>query len=554
MGGGMMGGEVQEDGRKARPEEGDGSELWTTKSAILTPGDRVEFKLVMKKGETLFASATSDAFDPALELVDAKGALLAKNDDREEGDQSPFVAVRVPEAGTYTLRVLGFKQASGGKFELKTRTFVAYDAPLGPATHQAPPNPQGRSEAPRFVFRLAAKKDRIYDLKRASIVRPIVSGLPLVRIVGPTGVAAKDYETIESSGEPVFRALADGDYYLDHRTYDASARPFEARTDFREVAVVPAKPSDALTFDIQPDELKIVEMPVVPDLIVRTTIVGRSLAQRLSAPFDPETRVTQRNDPAYGQSRGYTWFLMNRDEGDDVVRVFHGTGTARFAIRSLAGAAQKVALKNAESLPLWKAGETEKGALAIGDVRLYLLRSTKSELMKVFAKSPQFQAKLDIFRLNGELANSLMDRSTHTASDDLYFPEADAFIVRLTCDGYGGSGEFTMSRDTLAAKPYALGTSQTMVLDGANFGLYEVQLEAGKRYQLTTDAPNKPLRADLLDEDGQFLTSQALVFDNVTVQYFVPTRSGRHRLWLRGAPGTRRFKFELHTPPKIGDR
>ena len=132
--------------------------------------------------------------------------------------------------------------------------------------------------------------------------------------------------------------------------------------------------------------------------------------------------------------------------------------------------------------------------------------------MKVDARSPQFQAKLDIFRLSGERANSIMDRKTHTATDDLYFPEADTFIVRLTCDGYGGSGEFAMRRDTLAAKPYTMGAAQTMVLDGANFGLYEVQLEAGKRYQLTTDQPDKGLRADLLDEDGQFLDEPGHAF------------------------------------------
>ena len=57
---------------------------------------------------------------------------------------------------------------------------------------------------------------------------------------------------------------------------------------------------------------------------------------------------------------------------------------------------------------------------------------------------------------------------------------------------------------------------------------------------------------DLLDEDGQFLVSQGVTFDKVEVQYFVPTRSGLHRLWLRGAPGTRHFRFGLHVPPVIG--
>ena len=191
------------------------------------------------------------------------GAVIAKNDDREEGDQSPFVAVRFPEDGTYTLRVVGFKQAAGGKFVLKTRTFVALDATLGPQTRSAPPQEPGNE--PRLVFRIPAKKGTIYDLKGVSTARPYASSLGLVRVVGPTGVAAKDFETIATgTGEMVFKALADGDYYAEYRTYTTPAR-VELRTHFREVGVVAAKPTGEVAFDLQPDELKVVEMPVVPE-------------------------------------------------------------------------------------------------------------------------------------------------------------------------------------------------------------------------------------------------------------------------------------------------
>jgi hypothetical protein len=109
--------------------------LWTNRSAILTPGDRVEFKLKVKKGDTIFAGVTSDAFDPALSLVNAKGDVIAKNDDRVDGDQSPFLACRFPEAGEYTLKVLSYHSVSGGMFNLKMRTFSSTDVALGSADH-----------------------------------------------------------------------------------------------------------------------------------------------------------------------------------------------------------------------------------------------------------------------------------------------------------------------------------------------------------------------------------------------------------------------------------
>ena len=127
----------------------------------------------------------------------------------------------------------------------------------------------------------------------------------------------------------------------------------------------------------------------------------------------------------------------------------------------------------------------------------------------------------------------------------------DAALARSIHDGYGGSGPFAMRRTTLVPSPYTLGAVETLKLDGTNFGLYSVNLEAGKRYQFLVDNPGQPLRVDLLDDEGEFLVSQGLNFGEVAVQYFTPKRSGRHRLWLRGNPGEWQFRLEPHVPPKV---
>jgi len=51
------------------------------------------------------------------------------------------------------------------------------------------------------------------------------------------------------------------------------------------------------------------------------------------------------------------------------------------------------------------------------------------------------------------------------------------------------------------------------------------------------------VNVDLLDEGGQFSTCQTVGLNQVTIRYFVATRSGPHRLWLRGSPGKSRFVF-----------
>lgn len=547
-GGGRFNNEMNAPGpldRFARPDDDDQEGLWGSKSAILTPGNKVEFKIAMKKGQTLLASVTSDAFDPGLSIQDGDKELCS-NDDRVEGDQSPFIVYRFAADGTYKVTVKSFHSIAGGKFTIKMRTFFAEDAPIGGADHRHVILSGENANGPA-VFRLSAKKSKVYDLSSIKSLNRFGTPFVIRQIIGPTGVRESDFLPIPTpDGSPVFQALTDGDYYLEFTTYGTDA----IRTDFKEVATVSLKDTDEVKLDFAPQELKLIEFPVHKDQIVRTQIDGKSLAQTMSAPKAEPVGID--GSQSYGNDKHWAWFRMNRNSSADTVRVFHCEGDVGLAIRSVYGSNQKVTVSNSESLPDWATGLPLKESINIGDSKLFLIKSTKSELMRVAATASHFEPKLEIFRMSGDLANSLMNRQTHVAGDDLYFPDAGAFVVRLSCDGDGGSGDFELKRQSLPAAPYALGKVETLKLDGENFGIYSMNLEKGKRYVLTTDQPSKFLRADLLDEDGQFLVSRAIAFDNVEVQYFVPTRSGMHRLWLRGEPAEHRFRFEVHVPPTLG--
>lgn len=548
LGGGGFGREMRDSAdKKTRPE--DDQVGWETRSAILTPGDRVEFKFVMKKGETVMASVSSDAFDPALSFEDSAGKVLQKNDDRMEGDQSPFLIARVPADGTYTLKVLSFRSVAGGKFTLRSRTFWSIDAGFGKKRHEV--ERQSGDRARRVVFRVEAKKDKVYDLRSAIGMLPRTSfNLNLVKVVGPTGVEESDLAYLQMpDGSNVFVAHKDGDYYAEYGSRN-DVNTFE--TDYQEVTVRKLGLDSDQTFDANRQDLMVVEFDVEPNKIVRTVLTG-TLIYSLMAPIDENMRPELFDDNgSTGNNPSFAWFKANVDSDRDVVRIFHGKGTARLAIRSLAQATQKIGLKNSTEIPVWQSGVPMKGELKIGESKLVLVRSTQSELMRVLVTTDHFQPLLQIYRLSGELANSLSNRVTRTAGDDLYFPDADTFLFRMSCTGDGGSGQFTMKRDVLQPEAYKLGTTQTIKLDETNFGLYAVELEAGKRYELMTSDPQLGIRADLLDDDGQFLVSQSIRFEKVEVQYFVPTRSGRHRLWLRGRPGTRQFRFQQHVPPGFG--
>jgi|GEM_PF-1420143 len=554
--GGRMGQQIaSRDEAKAKPDEEQAEFIWQTHSAILTPGDRVEYKLKLKKGETVFAGVTSDAFDPALAMADSAGKTLAQNDDRVEGDQSPFLIFRAPAEGNYVLKVLSFHSVAGGKFMLRMRTFIPIDITTGKDTKDLTSSVSTNNGQRRFTVVINAKKGNVYELSNMIVTskgrHTNYYWNAFLNVVGPTGVTDSDIRPVTvppGLNGNVFEAKADGSYYVEYNTQDAT-EPTTIQTQLAEITPITIKPNGAVSLDMDGQDLKIVDMPVTPKLVVHSTLSGRAFTYVLSG-HDAADDIG--GEALYRNSLGWASFKTKVTSNTDVVRLFHREETVRFALRSYIAEKQTVTIKNVDSVPEWKTGDTVKEPLGIGESKIYQIKSTKSELMRVYAKATQFLARMDIYQMNGELANSLMNRSTLIATDDLYFPDADTFIVTISCDGNGGSGEFTMKRNELEPMPYALGAVQTMKLDGENFGLFSVNLEAGKQYELLTDTAGGYLSVDLLDDDGQFLTSQRIGFGTVNVDYFTPTKSGRHRLWLRGAPGTRNFKLSVHVAPTLG--
>src|ERR1700722_3148256 len=73
--------------------------------SVLSPGEFSSFPLNLKAGEIVVSEARSDAFDPALEIVDDKNKVVAYNDDRYPGDQRPLLFWRCDHDGAYALRV-----------------------------------------------------------------------------------------------------------------------------------------------------------------------------------------------------------------------------------------------------------------------------------------------------------------------------------------------------------------------------------------------------------------------------------------------------------------
>ncbi len=521
---------------------------WESKDAILSPGDRVEFKLKFEADETLVCSVTSDAFDPAISVEDGKGKVLAKNDDRQEGNQSPLVIHRFGTAGEFVVKVISYGKTSGGKFTLRWRKFAALTGSLGKSRLPVPTS-EDESDLRLTPVRLRLNANDVLQVRDVNgRVGRSTQRLPLQGLIGPSGVDATDFEFIPTPvGGELLVAKKEGDYYFEF----ASNNPSEILTDFELASVHRAAPDATLNLSLKAREVAIIETEVTPGLLVSTVLNGDA-QMAVSAPADEDWMIRGQTTPDAELSNQFAEFRFNRATNKGAIRVFRGKGTARFVVSGIMNREAQVKFTNTTTIDQWEPGKPLSANLELSDYKYYLLSSQVSELMHVGVSTTQFQPRLDIIRLNGVLANSLVKFASTSVSDDLYFPDRGTFLIRISCEGHGGRGQFTLQRDVLKAAPLVLNTAADLVLDGSNFGLFESELQAGVRYELIVDGATTPLRVDLLSQEGDFLTSQRVRFENVEVQYFTVQTAGKYRLWLRGAPGTSKFRFRPHPTPGIG--
>jgi len=126
FGGGGMGG--------AGGRSGNIGDTETTKTHILTPGDKAEWPLEMKAGDVLILKAVSTNFDPAITVVDDKNVKLAEYDDEEPGMQNARVLVYFPKAGNFKALVSNYRSNAGGQYTFSMQRFTAIDGLIGTPT------------------------------------------------------------------------------------------------------------------------------------------------------------------------------------------------------------------------------------------------------------------------------------------------------------------------------------------------------------------------------------------------------------------------------------
>lgn len=78
-----------------------------------------DYAIQLNTGEQIAIDLVSDNFDPVVVLLTKEGKTIGKNDDGPDGTSNSLLFARIKKTGTYTIRVQGFSETSGGDFTLR---------------------------------------------------------------------------------------------------------------------------------------------------------------------------------------------------------------------------------------------------------------------------------------------------------------------------------------------------------------------------------------------------------------------------------------------------
>ncbi len=521
--------------------------FWQTRSAILTPGDRVEFRFSLKNGETILAGATSEAFDPALAVTDASGKELLRNDDRKEGNQDPFINFKAPADGDYLLKVLSYRSVAGGKFEVRMRTLHPTDVPLARAEN-LPLNFSSRDRSYRFSLRIPVRAGTTYDLSGIEAkIHNSSAYPPSFKIIGPIGIPSEEYRSFGGTFGNIIESKVDGELILEY----SAPEGVSISTNFQIVPVTKFGTAQKLSLPADRGQTVRLEISVKKLQVVRTII--RSAAESL---VTPKRNLTQsepyRADDSSG-SKGNPWFAIQRRQGEerDVTRVYQADDTMILLVRNNVRGAN-IEVENTEFIPDFTPEQPAKADLAIGDTHVYRLRTPKGELVRYEYQVQGFLLNVLTYSLTGALANMPV------APADVFYQKSDDYLVVVSCVGHGGSGSYQITQKVIPSPVIRIGEAMKTVPNREGTSYVAVKLEANQSYEAIVE----PMAAvqggyayfQLVNPGGTSEPVQTLVTSKATLNYFTPKESAVYRVWIRSSGTGVRLKIRPFKIPTVDDK
>jgi hypothetical protein len=443
----------------------------TSYKHILTPGDRGEWPLTVRTGETVIVSVTSTTFDPAAEIVDAAGKVLAQNDDVRPGDQDSLILYRFPAAGEYKVLVKGFKSVAGGQYTITIRRFQPTD--LRRAERNA--TFLGSTHVQWHRFAAVANETLVVTTRSAvfdpepQIYAPNGERLTVDTRTWNSGRTASLVFRAETTGAYHLRAAPNGDYNGGYTVTVAAAHVAPITMG----ATSPNRKLDAGGLDLWTFAGK------AGDLIRLETHSG-----------GPAASVSLNFLPPAAQANASTAV----DSGDSLVRLpsdpkargalvalLRRTGAYQVEVSQPLGQEMDYTLRLAPDIKPWDAEQEVTDKLALGGSDYWAIEGKAGQIVRLAGLAEPFDLALELYNPRGERidANDDGDGGRNALLTDL-LKETGRYLVRVSAYGDGGSGAYRLIRRPDPTRPLAIGGRIEGNLGTGSSDVWSVRGKAGQ--------------------------------------------------------------------------
>ena len=541
---GNIGGAEEESYPPHNIDNGEEGSRWLSTSAILTQGDKVEYKLKGVPGQSLFATVRSDVFDPALKLLDAKGKVVAENDDQYEGNQAPLLMYRFQDDKDYKLIVQNYRSSAGGRFKIYTQTFMPIE--IVPGANNKPlksPDDQPGHGGHLIYFHFNGVEGKTYAVRRAHFSTTGRNwDLRYRGVIGPTGVKKTDYLLFprDNQSSPLFEVKTKGDYYLVYDSPSADGT-IDPRLDIVEVTDLDKTATSK--FDLGPTAQRIFRVKVDKSDIVRTTIVA---LDEVAFQFKAETIPDKENSTPRNIDFETLQPILTNDK--DAYRLYHDKGEVTVFASSQTDKPTSVTMSNKMDIPEWKDGKSVTGRIDLGETQFYTISGIKGDIQRINGQAQGFELQFQLMSMDGT-STDFIDPKTHKPSTELHYAETRKYLVMVTSPSGGGSGTYTMNLDSAKPEPISLGVPIDYH-DGPALGTFTAEVQANTWYQLTTKGGATGYL--ILDEKGDTIATIQQQFGPQSIHFFLPSHKSKIRIKVLNGTKDTRFRLDVAAFPSLG--
>ncbi|HLJ54197.1 MAG TPA: hypothetical protein VKT77_04105 [Chthonomonadaceae bacterium] len=504
---------------------------------ILTPGDSGEWPITARAGETVIVFVASNSFDPAAQIVDAAGKVLAENDDVRPGDQNSLILYRFANAGDYKILVKGFKSAAGGQYTLRLQRFMAIDLRKGERNAAT----LGRTGARWHRFSADQFETLVISVQSATFA-------PQVEVYMPTGQIVSLYE--RQHGSPgharnaILQAPLKGDYYL--QVIGRENAGYVATIATARVAPLAIGVASAAR-RLDAGGLDLWTFPGKAGDVLRVRAAGAGPSPTVSVwRRQSADKPEEQTDSAVGGEPVIPLPVGAKRTGEMVV-MLNRTGTHQIEVSQSQGLPTDYTITVTPASRPWTAGRDPAAALPVGGSDFWALDGKAGEVVKLEGLAEAFDIELELFNPRGDSVDRNDDGAGgHNALITALLKDTGRYLLRVHAYGDGGGGTYKLVRRPDPVRMVKIGGRVEAVVGAGASDVWSFEGRSGQTLILSVRSHDFNTRAIVYGPDAIEIANDEMGHDGTDslISVRLPL-NGLYTIWISSRDAGGKYVLKL---------